>query len=577
MQDTTQNAPTDVALEMASELQTWRTRVLNALLAVISIAAAPVIVSVIVEAVQSPEQWPAVSIFAAIYLFIVGLAVFRRLDPRLRAWGLLLLGYAAGALAFARGGLAGDGPMYLLALPVLATILVDVRSGLIMAVLGLLTFAAFTVTVYLGWLANWLTRLDNPLTLASWMSKGTTFAMLLIALVVLQWLFSRSQASALRTARERATELSETHALLQERAEELDQRAVQLAMLNRIGRHVASILDRQELLQHAVDAVREDMGYLQAAVLLVDEEANALYVVAATDNLWKVIPDGYRQPVGEGLIGVAAETGETVLVNDVYSDSRAYRAGEWFSPSSLSAPIKIGRRVLGVLHVEGDAPNAFDENDQVGLETMADQLAIAVENARLFSESQANLRELNALYRQYVAEAWRGYAQAKPDSMRYSHGSVTCPAQTWQAACEQARTSGEAVTFAGDDGGDGTTQSLAMPVSLRGLSIGVLGFHRPAGTGAWRPEEITMVRMLADRLALAVENIRLLEDTQRRAEQEQTLSEITARFSRSLDVDGLLRSAVRELGRVLPVEEVSVHVGPSGMPSPAESEKIDRV
>jgi len=562
MQDTTQNAPTDVALEIASELQAWRTRVLNVLLTVVSIAAAPVIVSVIVEAVQSPEQWPVVLIFVAIYLFIIVLAVFRRFDPRLRAWGLLLLGYAAGVLAFARGGLAGDGPMYLLALPVLATILVGVRSGLLMTVLGLLAFAAFTVAAYLGWMANWLTRLDNPLTLASWVSKGTTFAMLLIALVVLQWIFSRSQTSALRTARERATELSETHILLQERAEELDQRAVQLAMLNRIGRHVASILDRQELLQHAVDAVREDMGYLQAAVLLVDEEANALYVAAATDNLWKIIPDGYRQFVGKGLIGIAAETGETVLVNDAYSDSRAYRVGEWLSPSSLSAPIKIGRRVLGVLHVEGDVPNAFDENDQVGLETMADQVAIAVENARLFSEAQASLRELNALYRQYVAEAWKGYARAKPESMRYSHGSVTCPVQTWQAACEQARTSGEVVTFAGDDGGDGTIQSLAMPVSMRGLSIGVLGFHRPAGAGAWRPEEITMVRMLADRLALAVENIRLLEDTQRRASEEHLLGEVTARIRTPMDVETILQTAVRELGQAMGVDRVSVYMAP---------------
>jgi len=449
-------------------------------------------------------------------------------------------------------------------LPVLATILIGARSGLVMTILSLLTFFAFAVTAHLGWMANWLIIPDNPLTLAGWVSKGTTFAMLLVALMVLQWLFSRSQARTLRTSTERATELGQAHALLQERAEELDRRAGQLAALNRIGRQVASILDRQELLQYAVDAVREDLGYLQAAVLLVDEEANALYVTAATDNFWRVIPDGYRQPVGQGLIGTAAEIGETVLANDAYSDPRAYGVGEWFSPSSLSVPIKTGERVVGVLEVEGDVPNAFDDNDRVGLEVLADQIAIAIENARLFGEAQASLRELDALYRQYAAEAWEQYTQTRPEAIRYSHGSLMESSQAWQTAREQVRASGEEVIFTGGDGGEGTVQSLAMPVSLRGLPIGVLGFHRPTGAGAWQPEEIAIVRMIADRLALAVENVRLLEDAQRRAHEEHLLGEITARIRVPMDVDTILQTAVRELGQAIGVDRVSVYLEPAG-------------
>jgi len=67
---------------------------------------------------------------------------------------------------------------------------------------------------------------------------------------------------------------------------------------------------------------------------------------------------------------------------------------------------------------------------------------------------------------------------------------------------------------------------------------------------------------VVDQMALAIENTRLIEDTRRRAEREQALSDMTARFSRSLNVDGLLRTAVRELGRLLRIEGVSVHVGP---------------
>jgi two-component system sensor histidine kinase/response regulator len=171
--------------------------------------------------------------------------------------------------------------------------------------------------------------------------------------------------------------------------EQLERRVGQLATLNRIGRHIAPILDQQELLQHTVDAVRDDLGYLRAVVLLVDEEADELYVVAATDNFWPVIPDGYRQPVGNGAIGIAAETGETVLIEDVSTDPRPYRVGAWSSPSSLSLPITIGETVIGVLEVEADVTSAFDESDRTTLEIAAAQAAIAIDNARLYEEAEA--------------------------------------------------------------------------------------------------------------------------------------------------------------------------------------------
>ena len=174
---------------------------------------------------------------------------------------------------------------------------------------------------------------------------------------------------------------------------QLERRVGQLATLNRIGRHVASILDQQELLQNTVDAVREDLGYFRAAVLLVDEEANELYVAAATDNFWPVIPDDYRQPVGKGAIGIAAGTGETVLLEDTSTDPRAYRVGEWSSPSSLSLPIEIGERVVGVLEVEADVTSAFDESDRTTLEITAAQAAIAIQNAQLYEGAQRDITQ----------------------------------------------------------------------------------------------------------------------------------------------------------------------------------------
>jgi two-component system, sporulation sensor kinase E len=192
------NPAQDTSFEFPSALRHWRTRALNVLLAVVAVTAMPVIVFITVEAVCDPELWPATLVFLLIYLFIVGLALFRRFNPRLRLWTLLMLCYAAGVLAFARGGLAGEGRVYLLALPVIALILDGLRSGLIMAVLSLLTFAAFAATAHLGWMAGWLVRQDNTLLLQDWGSGGVAFAMTLAVLVSLQWSLSRFQEAIAR-------------------------------------------------------------------------------------------------------------------------------------------------------------------------------------------------------------------------------------------------------------------------------------------------------------------------------------------------------------------------------------------
>ncbi len=551
MQDITQkDALTDVTLEIASELQAWRTRVLNVLLIAVSIAGAPAIVLTIVRAIRKPEQWSAALVFLAVYLFLVALAFLRRLDPRLRVRGVLIVGYVVGIIAFARGGLAGSGSVYMIALPVMVAILVGVRSAIIAAVLSLLAFAAFAVAAHLGWMRPWLIHTDNPLALADWLYEGATFAMLLVAVMVLQWLFSRSQTRALRTSRERVAELTRAHALLQERAEELGRRASQFEAIVRVSRDTMALLKPEEMLQRTTEAIKEQFGFDTVAVYLAGKPGGEISLSAVAG----ATPGAGAHPMQPEAV---TQTIRSDALRIIQPSAEKAQAG----PGRLVLPLRVRDQVMGALEVRTGEHTAFSDEDVAILQMMADQIAIAIENARLFGEAQASLRELDALYRQYATEAWEQYTRAKPGAVRYSHGSVTCPAQMWQAVCEQARTSGEAVTFTGDDGGEDAVRSLAVPVSLRGLPIGVLGFHRPAGAGAWQPEEIAMVRMVADRLALAVENIRLLEDAQRRATRERLVGEITASVRASVDVDTILQTTVRELGRALGTDRAFVQLG----------------
>ena len=196
-----------------------------------------------------------------------------------------------------------------------------------------------------------------------------------------------------------ALELADEYAERKRAERALKQHAIRLSMLNRIGDQLTSILDQQDLLQGAVDAVQQDLGYFRAAIFLVDEEADELYIAAATDNFWEVIPDGYRQPMGEGLVGIAAQTGRKVLGSQIYRDPHVHRAEEQPLFSSFSVPVRIGKKVIGVLAVEADAFNALDEDDQAALEIMADQIAIAIKNVELFNGISEKKRRMELILR----------------------------------------------------------------------------------------------------------------------------------------------------------------------------------
>lgn len=178
-------------LESLPDLQTWRRSLIDLLSVVTVVAAAPLIGLVLLIAAQNPEQWPAALTFTGLYLSVGALAVPRRLAPRVRASALLAAGYAVAALALARGGLAGDGRIYLLILPALAAVLVGGRAGVVAAALSALIYAGFAVAADRGWMAAWLVRADNTLRLDDWIFSGVNLLFCMALVGALYWQVDR--------------------------------------------------------------------------------------------------------------------------------------------------------------------------------------------------------------------------------------------------------------------------------------------------------------------------------------------------------------------------------------------------
>ena len=167
-----------------------------------------------------------------------------------------------------------------------------------------------------------------------------------------------------------------------------ERRGERLRTLARIGSIITAGLEPEELLQRTADAIHERLGYPNVAIPLLDPQDPGTLVIGVLGGHYRHhIEPGMRQPVTQGIMGAAVRERRTQLVNDVAADPRYIRPpGAAGIRAELAVPILLGEETLGVLNVESGSP--FDEEDQTALGVVADHLAVALRNARLFGQAQ---------------------------------------------------------------------------------------------------------------------------------------------------------------------------------------------
>jgi GAF domain-containing protein/anti-anti-sigma regulatory factor len=184
-------------------------------------------------------------------------------------------------------------------------------------------------------------------------------------------------------------------------------KAHQLAIIGEVGRKVTVVLDLDELLRELARSIQLGFGYSNVAVFRVDDEAKELVLGALVGRYAGIMDWGFRQPLNEGLSGWAAQNGKTVVCGNVTEDSRYVRGfdTEEITLSEMCVPVIYAQRVSGVLDIQSEVENAFDQEDVAAMETLAGQLAAAMRNAILFRERGEQLANLNALNRVIQATA----------------------------------------------------------------------------------------------------------------------------------------------------------------------------
>lgn len=349
-----------------------------------------------------------------------------------------------------------------------------------------------------------------------------------------------------------------------ERTQELENRAVQVETASEIARDLARTTNLNDLLTRAVNLITDRMNLYYSSIFLNDSLNEFAVLHAGTGEAGaEMLRRGHRLKIGEvGMVGYAISTGEARIALDVGEDEAQFR-----NPllpetrSEIALPLRAGNRVIGALDVQSKAAAAFDQSSIKILQTMADQLAVAIDKAILFQSFEEKVSQLETVTKQYTEEAWREYLGGNKRSFGYRFRNSNIETYTNQSAeAMQAIQSGRLVIVKPAVAGNGhqSFTTLAVPFKLRDQVLGVI--HLKFDGSSIPDDIIALIENAANRLALALDNARLLEEIRLRAESEHKISEITTRVRASNDIDAILRTAVTELSKALGVSEAVIQL-----------------
>ncbi|MBU0492649.1 MAG: GAF domain-containing protein [Chloroflexi bacterium] len=352
-----------------------------------------------------------------------------------------------------------------------------------------------------------------------------------------------------------------------ERTRELEQRSAYLEASAQVGHAATSILDTDALVRQMTDLIRERLGLYYVGLFLVDQTHEWAVLQAGTGEAGRaMLSRGHRIQVGQGMIGWCIANNQARIASRAEADAVRLNVSELPETRSEAAlPLRSRDHVLGALTVQSDHSDAFDPSTIAVLQTMADQVAVALDNARLFAESQQALEAERLAYGQITHEAWSRMTQKQSDLSYLCDIEGLHPVRD-QWRIEMVQASQESQTMQPD----GAT--LVIPVRVREHVVGAIRLRKPDGAVGWTAEEIGLMETLTDQLGVALEGARLYQDSQRRAARERLTTEITNRMRETLDMDTVLQTAIREMGQALGIPRITVRLGSAEPPADAPAE-----
>ena len=325
-----------------------------------------------------------------------------------------------------------------------------------------------------------------------------------------------------------------------------------------ISRFAATQRDLQTLMDRVVDLIVERFPNIyHAQIFLIDEDGRDAVLRASTGEIGKqLLSRGHRLGIGSlSVIGQVTQQGRLIVARDA-AVSQIHRRNEFLpeTRAELAIPLRVGERIIGALDVQSKIRDTFEEDQMNVLQTMADQIAVAIQNALLYEESLRRFAEIEASNRDATRHAWQEFIRdQRLDAIIKDAGFPTevDVSDLRRAAIKRGEPVIGKIT-------ERNTIPIAIPVQLRGQVLGAVEWEIPVQTLS--EEKLELAKELANRLALSLDNARLFQESQRATERERLVNNIAAKLTAQTTINDILQTAVREVGQALRSPEVSIRL-----------------
>jgi GAF domain-containing protein len=514
--------------------------------------------------------------FLGSWLVVLVVWLWRGPGYRPRAFALLLSAYVVAGVLFARQGLSGSGRLWLVILPAFVFAFMSLHLAQFAALLSILVYAVLMVLVSQGWSPP---NALNPAPLGGWIREAGGFLFLTAALMLVLRSFDRGWGRALGEADAAQKQLEAGREKLITLSKRLRRRSSRLETVTALARAGASTLELDTLLEQVVSAVlrgSDSMGVHYVGCFLLEGAGDtAVLRAGATRRGQPPLERGDRL----GLDRPSA-VASAVIDGDVQIVERSIEGAEEVR-SEIALPLRLGDRILGaisLLSMEEVQELTSTEDDIDQLQGVADQVAVAIQNAQLFSEAQAVRAELEALRRRYSTEEWTRFLAERSD-FRIDYAAPGAEASDdgfLREARQRAREANRPVArdkSSVDSSGesDRAEGALVVPLRLRGQPIGTIALHETRRKPTWSAEDVALTQTVAQEVAQTVENLLLMAESRRRLARERLIGDVVAQMRESLDVESVLKTGAVGIREAMGLPAVTVRLTDRDVREPTES------
>ncbi len=534
-----------------------------------NLALIPLVTGLIGEGSQNPPAFIILIITLALEL----ISMYYVLRGRVRmakAVVPIALVIAVTIIAITTNGLKNTGIAAFPVIVLISAILLGRRALFLVTPLALIGVAIIAVLDLSGRIVFVPAGLDDAIIVPILLVASAGITHLLI--IRLNENIERARKSELLQKRENA-ELLELRNLLEERVKQRtaelelanqtnERRARQFEAVAQVLKAVSSIQELNTLLSRLTQVISEQFNVYHTGIFLLDNQGEyAILRAANSEGGQKMLARKHKLQVGlTGIVGFVTATGQPRIALDVGAAAVFFDNPDLpKTRSEIALPLRYAGRIIGALDVQSLEGNAFRQDDVDVLIALADQVAVAINNALAVNEAKKSFSEAQSAIGETTLEAWQ---IMRPKSLgaglSLSDSSITPLQEPLTGRHIQD------VIERGEPVFSKKSSQLSLPIRLRGRVIGVIHLNARNNTKLTE-DNADIARAVAERLSLAIETSTLIESAQHRADIERVTTDITSRISSSTRFETIMQAAAQELSRALGGSDVLVQIEPVAM------------